>query len=45
MMTTEDNNLYAEDTIEEILRNNRQLLDKQIDMTVIKNIVENLHST
>ena len=28
MMTTKENNLYAEDTIEEILRNNRQLLDK-----------------
>lgn len=44
MMTTDENNLFAEDTIEEILRNNRQLLDKQINMSVIKNIVDNLAS-
>lgn len=44
MMTTDENNLFAEDTIEEILRNNRQLLDKQINMQVIQNIVNNLAS-
>ena len=44
MMTTDENNLFAEDTIEEILRNNRLLLDKQINMQVIQNIVNNLAS-
>ena len=40
MMTTVKNDLMAESTIGEILKNNKQLLDKQINATVIGNIVE-----
>ena len=40
-MTTDANNLYAEETTNEILHNNKLLLDKQITPQVIKNIVEN----
>ena len=39
MTTTDKNNLMAEFTISEILQNNKQLLDKQINPTVIENIV------
>ena len=41
MMTTDKNNLMAEATTNEILLNNKQLLDKQINTTVIRNIIEN----
>lgn len=41
MMTTDKNNLMAEATTNEILLNNKQLLDKQINVTVIRNIIEN----
>mmetsp|Transcript_11845 Transcript_11845/g.18234 ORF Transcript_11845/g.18234 Transcript_11845/m.18234 type:complete len:401 (-) Transcript_11845:5665-6867(-) len=45
MMTTDKNNLMAEGTITEILDNNKQLLDKQINDTVIRNIVDNCASS
>lgn len=41
MMTTDKNNLMAEATTNEILLNNKKLLDKQINETVIRNIIEN----
>ena len=40
MITMVKNNLMAESTIGEILKNNKQLLDKKINATVIGNIVE-----
>jgi hypothetical protein len=41
MMTTDKNNLFAEETTNEILNNNKLLLDKQINTQVIRNIIEN----
>lgn len=45
MMTTDSNNLLAETTTNEILNNNRPLLDRQINPQVIKNIIENCSKT
>lgn len=40
MMTSEQNNLFAQQTISELLLNNKHLLDKQINTSTIKNIVQ-----
>ena len=45
MMTTDQNNLLAEETTNEILSNNKTLLDKQINTQVIRNIIENCSKT
>ena len=41
MMTNEQNNMLAQDTITELLDNNKQLLDKQIKTQTIRNIIQN----
>ena len=41
MMTSDENSLNAEDTITELLTNNKQLLDKQITTDTIENIIQN----
>jgi hypothetical protein len=41
MMTNEDNNMYAQFTVTELLANNKQLLDKQINTQTIRNIIQN----
>jgi len=40
-MTSDDNSLNAEDTITELLANNKQLLDRQITTDTIENIIQN----
>jgi len=39
MMANENNNLMADSTVNELTKNNKQLLDKQINDTTIRNIV------
>jgi hypothetical protein len=41
MMANENNNLMADSTVNELTKNNKQLLDKQINEKTIENIVQN----
>ena len=41
MQTNEQNNMHAQETVTELLSNNKQLLDKQINTQTILNIVQN----
>jgi len=44
MVTSEENNLQAESTITELLTDNKPLLDKQINTTTIRKIIQNCAS-